>query len=225
MAASKFYRYASNTFKRWAKRLDSKISPSIPGKYPNDFSFDDLTPIDAVGNSATYNEALQWALSNTKIKNVAMTGPYGSGKSSILKTFEKEHPEYCYLNISLASFQEEELMTASEIPDQNDMAARRKWHEKQNEMSQIIELSILQQMFYRVKDEDIPDSRFKRIRILSDKQLSQYIVVSLFAIWGWSILVFPTLYARLSWWVDIPTNDQNETNSNYSSITTFFLVL
>lgn len=51
-----------------------------------------LSPINNSDNSAQYIDALEWALYNRKdrdIKNIALTGPYGAGKSSILKTFQK----------------------------------------------------------------------------------------------------------------------------------------
>ena len=35
--------------------------------------------------------------------NIALTGPYGSGKSSILLTLQKKYRQYKYLNISLAT--------------------------------------------------------------------------------------------------------------------------
>ena len=47
----------------------------------------DLTPSDNLENCDEYIKALNWALNNKKIKNIALTGPYGSGKSSIIETF------------------------------------------------------------------------------------------------------------------------------------------
>lgn len=35
--------------------------------------------------------------------NIALTGPYSSGKSSILITLKEDFPEHHYLNISLAT--------------------------------------------------------------------------------------------------------------------------
>jgi hypothetical protein len=101
--------------------------------------YEDLAPIDNIDDTH-YIEALDWALRNSKVTNIALTAPYGAGKSSILRTFEKNHKQYKYLNISLATFKDDgDLDNAS------------------------IEKSILQQMIYRVKTSEIPKSRFKRI--------------------------------------------------------------
>ncbi len=67
-----------------------------------------LTPTDDAEKIDAYSESLEWALQNRKqIKNVAITGSYGYGKSSFIKTFEKKNKsndEYRFLNISLATF-------------------------------------------------------------------------------------------------------------------------
>eukprot|EP01136_Pigoraptor_vietnamica_P014668 Opistho-1_new@57068 len=50
-----------------------------------------LSPTTDNSKENQYCEALLWALKNRKeedIKNIALTGSYGSGKSSILKTFQ-----------------------------------------------------------------------------------------------------------------------------------------
>ena len=50
-----------------------------------------LSPTDSAEDCDVYLNALSWALSNKKqIKNIAISGPYGSGKSSILQTFISE---------------------------------------------------------------------------------------------------------------------------------------
>ena len=47
----------------------------------------DLTPVDNIENGEEYFNALNWAFQNKKIKNIALTGPYGSGKSSLIESF------------------------------------------------------------------------------------------------------------------------------------------
>lgn len=122
--------------------------------------FHSLSPIDDA-DVAQYEDALLWALKNRQkqdIKNVALTGPYGSGKSSILKTFQLKYKnEFSFLNISLATFKEELLDEEKEEPLKKDKP-------QDKDLLRLIELSILQQIFYHEEDSAIPDSRFKKIR-------------------------------------------------------------
>lgn len=89
-----------------------------------------------------YLTAIKNSIDEPDITNIAITGAYGSGKSTIIKTFQELNPNYKYLNISLASFTD-----SSDVDD----------------LERLLEVSILQQIFYHVKPEEIPDSRFKRI--------------------------------------------------------------
>jgi len=78
---------------------------------PDNSGFHSLSPIRDAKVGA-YIKALQWGLDNSvekEIYNIALTGPYGSGKSSILKTFKEQNKnkKYQFLNISLATFKEE----------------------------------------------------------------------------------------------------------------------
>ncbi len=114
-----------------------KINKNSPLSNPQ--GFEDFTPIILNDKDDKYSDIIKYAIENTNTKNVALTGPYGSGKSSILKTFEGKYPKYKYLNISLATFDEKEH------------------HIKE------IEYCILKQLFYKVEQNKIPESRFKRI--------------------------------------------------------------
>ncbi|RFC38212.1 MAG: hypothetical protein DID89_2727548418 [Candidatus Nitrotoga sp. CP45] len=130
----------------------------------NPKGYDDLTPIDKADEDRNYSEALIWALKNPSVKNIAITGPYGSGKSSVLRTFEKGHKEYSYLNISLGAFKDDLQIEGT---DANRNA--------------LIEKSVLQQIFYRIGEHIVPHSRFRRIKEIP--YLYNLIKSSLFALW------------------------------------------
>ena len=66
--------------------------------------YNDLAPINTLSQDDTYIQALNWAFMNPSIKNIALTGAYGSGKSSILLSFleQYENIRKKTLSISLA---------------------------------------------------------------------------------------------------------------------------
>lgn len=51
--------------------------------------FYDLTPINDI-ELGIYEEAINFSLKNDKILNIAISGSYGSGKSSLLETYKKK---------------------------------------------------------------------------------------------------------------------------------------
>ncbi len=142
-------------FELWLNRYAENTNP---------IEYEDLTPTNNGDEDRKYSAALEWALKNKNIKNIALTGAYGSGKSSIIRTFEKEHRRYHYLNISLASFTDNEIK-------QDDSQSRSNTENDYKNIDRLIELSILQQMFYHVRHKKIPDSRFKRIKSIGKKEL------------------------------------------------------
>lgn len=150
------------------------INPDLP--------FHSLSPVGDA-EIEQYENALLWALRNRKkkdIRNVALTGPYGSGKSSILKTFQERYKsEFQFLNISLATFKEELLPENQEEKPKGEGEEGNAGTEQPNgktkttdtDVLRLIELSILQQIFYHEEDKTIPDSRFKKIRSFKKSNL------------------------------------------------------
>lgn len=63
-----------------------------------DSEYKDLTPINNISNGEEYLNALEWALNNPKVKNIALAGPYGAGKSSIIETYLNIAVEYIVKN-------------------------------------------------------------------------------------------------------------------------------
>ncbi|KAA6311120.1 hypothetical protein EZS27_037694, partial [termite gut metagenome] len=123
--------------------------------------FHSLSPTSSVENGEYYFNALNWALNNRKtknIRNIAITGPYGSGKSSILCSFQEKNVnnDLHFLNVSLATFKEDK---------QDDGKT------KNENLLRLIELSILQQLFYKEKDKNLLDSRLKKIQSFTWKKL------------------------------------------------------
>lgn len=135
-----------------------------------------LSPIDDFNRHKEYIIRLQNAIDQPNVFNIALTGSYGAGKSSILKTFKAYYPEYHYVNVSLASFVEVNLSDGDNTVNG-----------KQDSFEEQLEYSILQQLFYHVKATNILESRFGRIertsrkkRILVVVSILLFIVANLF---------------------------------------------
>ena len=147
---------------KWSKNLGHKIQrlfyKSKNSELNSNTHFYSLSPTDQINRGQSYFDALNWALSNEKIKNIALTGTYGSGKSSVLQSFQKQNTNknYHFLDISLATFKEEK-----EIKNKTEG----------EKLQRLIELSILQQLFYKEKDQKLPDSRLKKITNFSRTKL------------------------------------------------------
>ncbi|MCZ6144901.1 hypothetical protein O5255_26515 [Escherichia coli] len=70
-------------------------------------SYEPLTPSVFTDEKAqSYIEALNFACSRPDIRNIAVTGPYGAGKSSVLLTWERaEDNDFRVMTVSLADFE------------------------------------------------------------------------------------------------------------------------
>lgn len=182
-AKARLYKNSLTWLKVRYDKLDIKLTENLP--------YNSLAPISDADIGNDYQKALDWALKNRKeknIRNIALTGPYGSGKSSILNTYIKncQTADLRFLSISLATFKEE---TPGET-------------KKHDELMRLIELSILQQIFYKEADEKIPDSRFKRIKSISKKGL--WLITCSVILFAISLvhLIFPDLlkeFFDVSW--------------------------
>lgn len=74
---------------------------------PFENKFRPLTPNDAI-DLHHYREALDYVFSSGKIRNIALTGSYGSGKSSVIRSYENLHKDdRIFIHISLARFEEQ----------------------------------------------------------------------------------------------------------------------
>ena len=163
-------------------------------------AIDTLLPQKLEKTDASYksvielNEALSSA-GKKHIRNIALTGPFGSGKSSVLITLREDFAkEYKFLPISLATLQaNEEDNNIGNSDGESDEKEREKRIENLNRK---IEYSILQQLIYREKTEAVPNSRFRKIVHLSKWELVNYpvaFVLTLLCI----LIVFEPSFAKV----------------------------
>ena len=108
------------------------------------YNFEKLTLKDDV-NIDVYEEALDYVFESDDIRNVAISGAYGAGKSSVLASYKKKHPDKKYIHISLAHFN-------SEKKDDSD----------ENGVSEsVLEGKILNQLIHQISSDNIPQTNFK----------------------------------------------------------------
>lgn len=140
---------------RFWKKSNNGVPPGL---------FRPLTPTNNAKGIEIYSNALDFALKNKDIRNIAVTGIYGSGKSSFLRTyFSKKHKKVLW--VSLASFLGGEVH--SDSSDTSEGTAEEKVSNEQvitsnNKDEHLLEVSILQQIFYAAKQSELPFSRLRR---------------------------------------------------------------
>ncbi|NFV29419.1 NTPase [Clostridium botulinum] len=157
----------------------------------NSHGYEDLMPKIDVEKNKQYCESIEWALKNYEIKNIALTGVYGSGKSTILKTYKSQHNEYKYLNISLASFKDEELEKESNGEIEGVKYSK-------GDIDNIdIEKAILKQIFYKEKYKTIPYSRFKRINNINEIPIIGKLILILATIFFGALFFNPHLITNI----------------------------
>ena len=114
--------------------------------------FERLTPIDNM-DLDVYEEAIDYAFDNSDIKNVAISGAYSAGKSSVLASYKKKHSDLHFLHISLAHFKS---------PDQED---------EMEVKESVLEGKILNQLIHQIPSEKIPQTNFIVKKRLSEKSV------------------------------------------------------
>lgn len=120
-----------------------------------------------------YENSILCGIKKKDVKNIAITGTYGSGKSSIIKNFQNKHPEYNYLFISMATFEPKEKKETEKIEKENEGTEKVEYE---------LEKNILQQIIYATKYDLVPKSRFSKL-----KNNSFYKLLLFFGIFSFSV--------------------------------------
>lgn len=106
------------------------------------YQFEKLTPVDNA-DLGVYEAAIDYVFQNQDIKNVALSGAYSAGKSSILESYKKKHSDLEFLHISLAHF------------DSLEQA------EHNNVKEAVLEGKVLNQLIHQIPAEKIPQTNFR----------------------------------------------------------------
>lgn len=116
------------------------------------YHFERLTPINDVDLNV-YEEAINYVFNNSDIRNVAISGAYSAGKSSILASYERKHSNLRFLHISLAHFEYPEHEDGTEIKES------------------VLEGKILNQLIHQIPSEKIPQTNFRVKKKTSDNNI------------------------------------------------------
>lgn len=116
----------------------------------NHYKFERLTPTNDV-DLEVYKEAINYIFKNSDIKNVAISGTYSAGKSSILESYKRRHHELKFLHISLAHFKSSE--------------------QDEDVKESVLEGKILNQLIHQISTERIPQTNFRIKRTIDNKNI------------------------------------------------------
>jgi len=130
----------------------------------------DFAPIDTISEDVESLKALKWALKNKKVRNIALAGPYGAGKSSVIESYRKQDKKNRSISISLATF---DGYTWDKIQELQDKDRYDEAKNILNELENELERGILKQLFYKIDANKIPLSRYRK---LHHKKIWKYIV-------------------------------------------------
>lgn len=139
-----------------------KIFLQFKNRTPNveGISFNRLTSnknIDLERENPSFKQALDFAIHDDELKNVAITGNYGSGKSSLLDSYETKYSNKKFLHISLADYKENDLSSYKE----NDSSESGK--ELNVRQINVIEGKIINQLLHQIHPKHVKKSIFKTL--------------------------------------------------------------
>ena len=116
------------------------------------YHFERLTPIDDMDLNV-YEEAIDYVFDNSDIKNVAISGAYSAGKSSVLASYKTKHSNLHFLHISLAHFQSLDQEDETEVKES------------------VLEGKILNQLIHQIPSKKIPQTNFKVKKKVNEKNI------------------------------------------------------
>lgn len=151
----------------------------------NKYHFERLTPTDSLDLNV-YEEAIDYVFNNPDVKNVAISGAYSAGKSSVLASYKKKHSNLHFLHISLAHFQSSDQEDEPEVKES------------------ILEGKILNQLIHQIPSNKIPQTNFRVKRKISPASVIKSTLESIFLLTA--IIYFLFFNSWRSYVSDLPTN-------------------
>lgn len=163
------------------------------------FEFNALTPETLDENKKVYTDALDSAFNNDEVKNIAITGIYGAGKTTVWRTYVKERDLSNIITVSLGkyedSFDYDECISKFDEKDvendNNNQSVEICYEYKKSDLDNDnrIEKQIINQILSQIDPKTIPLSKYRykinKARIKTNIQ----IISSIFFIVGLLLLL------------------------------------
>ena len=121
------------------------------------FRFQKMTPFDNV-EMGIYEKAMEYIFAHGDIRNIAISGAYGAGKSSMVESYKKAHPEKKFIHISFVHFVPVKGENGEEDGDGSKQAAA-------------LEGKIINQMIHQIDSQKIPQTNFRIKKNVDDKHV------------------------------------------------------
>lgn len=122
------------------------------------YKFQKLTPVSDV-ELGIYGDAIDFVFDNDDLKNVAISGQYSAGKSSLVESYKKSHPQLKFVHISLTHFR----TTDQNEPNESEKSIK----------ETALEGKILNQLIHQIDADDIPQTNFKVKKKVKYKRVSR----------------------------------------------------
>ena len=145
------------------------------------YNFEKLTP-DKDADISVYEEAIEFVFDNSDITNIAISGAYGAGKSSIIESYEKKHDDKNFLHISLAHFEPTERNESEDSVKETTLEGK-----------------ILNQLIHQIPVDRIPQTNF---RVKKDVGRRNIIIITILLYVLLGSITFISMSNKIQNWVD-----------------------
>ncbi len=150
-------------------------------------TFQKLTPTDKV-DLLVYEDAFKYIFENDDIKNVAISGPYSAGKSSLLESYKKNCKDKKFLHISLAHFR---------VEPEKEKSIEENGEDKNIEA--VLEGKILNQLIQQIDANNIPQTNFHvKRKVSAFKCFGAALLIVVFAV----CFLATAKFATFSSWIE-----------------------
>lgn len=145
------------------------------------YNFEKLTP-DKDADISVYEEAIEFVFDNSDVTNIAISGAYGAGKSSVIESYKKKHDDKNFLHISLAHFEPTERNESEDSVKETTLEGK-----------------ILNQLIHQIPVDRIPQTNF---RVKKDVGRRNIIIITILLYVLLGSITFISMSNKIQNWVD-----------------------